>query len=285
MKARASCFGAGTIVNAIAGGKGVAFGLALRATATAETQPEPFGVRVDAVNGVDPKLAVSAARRVLERSGSGRGLAISVDSEIPISRGLKSSSAVANAVVLASARALAAELEPLEMIRIGVDAAVDAGVTLTGAFDDACASFFGGIVLTDNHARRILKRDRFSEDVVAVVHIPDRTIRKENLRRLDFGPIRPQVEAAFRLAERGEYFRAMDTNSGAYAAVLGVSEAPAVRAREAGALAAGISGTGPAIIALAERSDLEPVRDALAEPASVVRVVPLNHIESHEVVA
>src|SRR5207245_9558777 len=197
INALSSCFCGYTIVNANAGVKVVSFGFALRVTATAETQPEPFGVRVDAVNGVDPKLAVSAARRVLERSGSGRGLAISVDSEIPISRGLKSSSAVANAVVLASARALAAELEPLEMIRIGVDAAVDAGVTLTGAFDDACASFFGGIVLTDNHARRILKRDRFSEDVVAVVHIPDRTIRKENLRRLDFGPIRPQVEAAF----------------------------------------------------------------------------------------
>src|SRR5256712_13762793 len=138
------------MLNAVGGGKGVAFGLPPRAPATAETQPEPFGVRVDAVNGVDPKLAVSAARRVLERSGSGRGLAISVDSEIPISRGLKSSSAVANAVVLASARALAAALGPLGMIRIGVDPCVDAGVTLTRAFDHACASFFGGIVLTRN---------------------------------------------------------------------------------------------------------------------------------------
>src|SRR3989442_14984717 len=143
-------------------------------------------------------------------------------------------------------------------------------MTITGAFDGAFATFFGGIVLTDNHARRILKRDRFSEDVVAVVHIPDRTIRKENLRRLDFGPIRPQVEAAFRLAERGEYFRAMDTNSGAYAAVLGGGEAAAVRARGAGALAAGISGPGPAIIALAERSELQPVQEALSEPASLV---------------
>ncbi|HVG36407.1 MAG TPA: shikimate kinase [Thermoplasmata archaeon] len=285
MKARASCFGAGTVVNAIAAGHGVAFGLALQATATAETQPERFGVRIAAVEGVDPGLVMSAARRLLEQSGSGRGLAISVDSEIPVSRGLKSSSAVANAVVLASARALGAELEPLEMIRIGVDAALDAGVTLTGAFDDACASFFGGIVLTDNHARKILRRDRFSEDVVAVVHIPDRTIPKAALKRLDFGPIRPEVEAAYRLAERGEYFRAMEANSGAYAAVLGVSEAPAVRARKAGALAAGISGTGPAIIALAGRSEVEAVRAAMAEPASVVRIVPLNNIESREVVA
>ena len=285
MKARASCFGAGTIVNAIAAGRGVAFGLALRATATAETRPETFGARLDEVSGVDPGLVVSAARRVLERSGSGRGLSISVDSEIPISRGLKSSSAVANAVVLASARALGADLEPLEMIRIGVDAALDAGVTLTGAFDDACASFFGGIVLTDNQARGILKRDRFSDGIVAVLHIPNRTIPKASLRRTDFGAIRPQVETAFRLAERGEYFRAMEANSAAYASVLGVDEAPAVRAREAGALAAGISGTGPAIIALAERSAVEPVRLAMASAASAVRVVPLNNIESREVVA
>ena len=285
MRARASCFGAGTIVNAIATGRGAAFGLALRASATAETQAETFGVRVDAADGVDPGLALHAARRVLERSGSGRGLVISVDSEIPISRGLKSSSAVANAVVLASARALGAELEPLEMIRMGVDAALDAGVTITGAFDDACASFFGGIVLTDNQARKILKTDRFAGDVVAIVHVPHRSIRKASLKGMDFGAIRPQVENAFRLAQHGEYFRAMEANSAAYASDLGVDEAPAIRAREAGALAAGISGAGPAIIALAKRSQVEPVRKAMEEGASGGRVVPLNNLESREVVA
>jgi shikimate kinase len=285
MKARATCFGAGTVVNAIATGRGVAFGLALRASATAEIRPETFGLRVDTANGVDRGLAENAALRVRERSGSKRGLAISVDSEIPFSRGLKSSSAVANAVVLASAKALGLDLEPLEMIRIGVDAALEAGVTLTGAFDDACASFFGGIVLTDNHARRILKRDRFSEDLLAVVHIPDRTIPKAGLKHLDFRPIRPQVETAFRLAERGEYFPAMEANSRAYAPILAVDETPAVRAREAGALAAGISGTGPAIVALTETSEVEAVRAAMAGAASAVRVVPLNNIESREVVA
>ncbi len=116
MKARASCFGAGTIVNAIAAGRGVAFGLALRASATAERRPEAFGVRVDVADGVDPALALGAARMTRHQSGFGAGLAISVDSEIPISRGLKSSSAVANAVVLASARAVGVELEPLDML-------------------------------------------------------------------------------------------------------------------------------------------------------------------------
>ena len=81
MKARASCFGAGTIVNAIATGKGVAFGLALRASATAEAKPETFGVRTDVAHGGDSALALSAARIALPSflmnsvlSSSGRGL-------------------------------------------------------------------------------------------------------------------------------------------------------------------------------------------------------------------
>jgi len=284
MKARASCFGAGTIVNAIATGRGVAFGLALRASAIAERRPEALGVRVDVADGVDPALAMGAARRTLHRSGVGAGLAISIDSAIPISRGLKSSSAVANAVVLACTRALRVELEPLEMIRIGVRAAIEAGVTLTGAFDDACASFFGGIVSTDNDSETVLGRDRFPEDLVAVVEVPARMIPKASLKGVDFASIRPQVEAAFRLAQRGDYFRAMEANSAAYASVLGVDEAPAVRVREAGAIAAGISGTGPAIIALVRPPHVEPVRKAMEESASDVRVVRLNTVESRAVV-
>ncbi len=284
MKARASCFGAGTIVNAIATGRGVAFGLALRASAIAERRPEALGVRVDVADGVDPALAMGAARRTLHRSGVGAGLAISIHSAIPISRGLKSSSAVANAVVLACTRALRVELEPLEMIRIGVRAAIEAGVTLTGAFDDACASFFGGIVSTDNDSETVLGRDRFPEDLVAVVEVPARMIPKASLKGVDFASIRPQVEAAFRLAQRGDYFRAMEANSAAYASVLGVDEAPAVRVREAGAIAAGISGTGPAIIALVRPPHVEPVRKAMEESASDVRVVRLNTVESREVV-
>ncbi len=118
MKAQAICFGAGTIVNAIATGKGAAFGLALRATATAETRPEGFGVRVHVPASIDPALAQSSATRVLRRSRRKAGLEVSVDSEIPASRGLKSSSAVANAVVLAGARALGLDLEAHQIIRM-----------------------------------------------------------------------------------------------------------------------------------------------------------------------
>jgi len=285
MRAQASCFGAGTIVNAIAIGRGAAFGLALRVTATAETKPEGHGVRVQVPDGLDPALVRSCAERVLRQTPRSVGIEVAVTSEIPVSRGLKSSSAVANAVVLACAHALGAQLEPLRLIGIGVDAALDAGVTITGAFDDACACFFGGIVATDNRARKLLVSDRFPSGLVAVVEVPDRTITKSSLKGTDFGPIRPQIEEAFRLALNGDYFQALEVNSAAYAPLLGVDESPAIRARAAGAKAAGVTGTGPSILALATPPHVEAVRRAMDDGSSEVRVVNLNTVESRGVIA
>ena len=284
MRARASCFGAGTIVNAIAIGRGAAFGLALRVTATAETKPEDLDVRVHVPDGLDPALVRSCAERVLRLSAQEVGIEVTVTSEIPVSRGLKSSSAVANAVVLACAQALGAPLEPLQVIGIGVDAALDAGVTITGAFDDACASFFGGIVATDNRARKLLVADRFPSGLVAVVEVPDRTIAKSSLKGTDFVPIRPQVEEAFRLVLGGDYFRALEVNSAAYAPLLGVDESPAIRARAAGAKAAGVTGTGPSILALVAPPHVDAVRRAMNDGSSEVRVVNLNTVESRGVI-
>ncbi len=283
MKAQATCFGAGTIVCAIAVGKGAAFGLALRATAAAEASPGGDGVQVQLAGHVDPTLAMGCARRVLRRSRRKAGLLVRVDSEIPVSRGLKSSSAVANAVVLASARALGLELEPHQIIDIGIDAAFEAKVTLTGAFDDACASFYGGIVVTDNRARKIEKADRFPGDLMVVLHIPRRTITKPSLAAKDFSSIRPQVEEAYRLALRGEYFRAIEANSEAYAPLLEVDETPAKRARAAGAVAAGITGAGPAILALVKPVHVDAVVQALEDGEAEIRVASLNTLESREV--
>lgn len=283
MKAHASCFGAGTIVNAIATGKGAAFGLGLRANATAVVRPKDEGVKVRVPDGIDTALVDACARRVLRRSRRKASLEIAVDSEIPISRGLKSSSAVANAVTLASSRALGLDLEPHQVINLGVDAALDAGVTITGSFDDACASFFGAVCVTDNNSRRVLRTDRLVEDLVAVVQIPRRMITKRSLAGKDFSPIRARVEEAFRLAMAGDYFHAMERNSAAYAKILEIDETPAIRARAAGAMAAGITGTGPAIIALTKPAHRDAVARALAADDAEVRTVGLNTIEAREV--
>ncbi len=275
MTGQATCFGAGTIVNAIATGKGAAFGLALRATATAVATPNGNGVVVHSSPGIDPDLAVGCAKHVLRRSRRKVALEVTIDSEIPVSRGLKSSSAVANAVVLASARVLDVPLEPLQIINIGVDEALQARVTITGAFDDACASFFGGVVVTDNKARKLEKVDGLPADLLAALHIPRRMITKASLRGIDFSSIRTQVDEAYRLALQGDYLRALEVNSAAYAPLVGIDETPARRARAAGALVAGVSGAGPAIVALVRPARVDAVVRALEDGEAEVRVASL----------
>ena len=78
----------------------------------------------------------------------------------------------ANATALATVTALGKRLDDLEIIKIGVQAAFDAKCTITGAFDDACASYFGGAVITDNLNRQILKQLPLPKDLVVLFHVP-----------------------------------------------------------------------------------------------------------------
>src|SRR5690606_15322742 len=86
---------------------------------------------------------------------------IRVKSEIPIGYGLKSSSAVSNAVALACSR-LSREDEDIDdyaVLDAAVRASLEAKVTVTGAYDDATACYFGGFTVTDNYARRLIRRE------------------------------------------------------------------------------------------------------------------------------
>lgn len=284
MKARAACFGAATIVSALATGRGAAFGVRLRADAEADLVPESGGLAVEVEpKDAGPTLARACVERIAGRLGKPVSGRVATRSSIPPSRGLKSSSTAANALVLAAAKSLGATLNDLEAVNLGVDAALDAGVTITGAFDDACATYFGGVVITDNRQRTILRRDRLPGDLVAVLAIPAGKIEKTSLKGVDFSQIAGEVERAFADALAENYGPAIERNSRAYCRVLGIDPAPAGRARRAGALAAGLTGTGPAFFALCHPTDALEVARAMASESSETRVVPLNATKAPEV--
>jgi len=176
-------------------------------------------------------------------------------SNLPVARGLSSSSACSNAVVLATASALGKldyDIDPDSvLLSAGIDASMEAGVTVTGAFDDASASFYGGAVITDNARREILRREGMPELEVAIL-VPD---EKSYSGKVDLERIRllaPQVGIAHREALEGDIFRAMTLNGLIYCASLGYNPHPAMVALESGALAAGLSGKGPAFVAIGE---------------------------------
>lgn len=254
----ATALGAATILNAVANWKGSAFGVDLKTSAEVVLDDSPQ-VKGD-VPGIDDRLIVRSVERVLQRFGVDAGGIVRTESEIPLARGLKSSSSAANAAVLATLDALDEELDPLEATRIGVAAAKDAGVTITGAFDDATASMLGGVVVTDNREMELLKREELKSWVLLLV--PEEKIfsKDTDVRRSRL--IAPIADLIFDLALAGDYARAMTINGLVYCSALRLSSEPIFAALNSGARGASLSGTGPAYAALADDENIDEVEAA-----------------------
>ncbi|MGZ4934183.1 MAG: shikimate kinase [Halobacteriota archaeon] len=256
----ASALGAGTIINAIATLKGAAFGLDLRTYAQVEITDEGIVCEVADDPSVDTTLISACARLVLGRFAPESGVRITTRSEVPIASGLKSSSAAANAAVLALVRTLDVALEPIDVVRLGVQAARMARVTITGAFDDACASFFGGMVITDNELDLLLQRTEMKADVL--IYVPRERVYSAHTNVARAKLLAPWVETAFVLAADGQHEKAMVLNGVLYCCALGFSAEPLLVALEAGAKAVSLSGTGPSYVALVDRSSAMEVKRA-----------------------
>ncbi|MDD1772413.1 MAG: shikimate kinase [Methanomassiliicoccales archaeon] len=258
MIGRGQARGALTIINAIAAGKGCAVGVDLSTWAEVElSSGHGTEVHLDGLEGEPTELVEMCVSSVLERFSLKRKAVLRVRSQIPVSRGLKSSSAAANAVMLATLDALDQKMGAVDILRLNAEISMRAGVSVTGAMDDAAASLLGGVVFTDNLARVLLKREVWTVCPHAVINVPERMIRKAGLPRDRIALYRPVVETAFQMAWEGRYADAMCLNSLCYGAALGLDQELPIKAMMAGALGAGISGTGPAVAALVKGNEKE----------------------------
>jgi shikimate kinase len=266
-KAEALAHGAATIVNAIALGKGAAFGVDLWTKAQVKLTDEPQIIKGEIAS--DPSestlLIEKTVTRVFQHFKVEKqfGAKVKTYSNIPIARGLKSSSAAANAVALATTLALSKKLDDFKMVNLGVDAAFDAKVTVTGAFDDACASYFGGVVITDNLNRELIKRDTLPKDLAVLFHVPSTKSYTGNSNVNKLKTIAPLVKVAFEEAIKGNFWAALSLNGIIYSAVLGFDTSVALDALSAGALAAGLCGKGPAVTAVVPNDKIDMVKTAL----------------------
>ncbi len=265
MIGRGVSYGALSVINAIATGKGAGFGIDLKTEAVVEFTPEPeFIVTIDGHPTENTLLAELCAQEMLNRcpdSGM-RGAVIRTCSDIPISQGLKSSSSAANAILAAAADALGVAAEPLEISRLGATVSIAAGVSITGAFDDACACMLGGLVFTDNMERKLIRRVPMPDDCVAVIHLPRFQVRKTAFPKERMREMAHEVEQAYKAALAGDVGSAMYANGSCTCRALGITPAVADRALACGATAAGLSGTGPATGILVPADSLNEFLDA-----------------------
>jgi shikimate kinase len=273
-KARAVVHGAISIVNAIATGKGSALGISLKVTAEVELQ-KGHGLRVITGRNGNKLVKNIIQKTIPKQIIESNMIIIKVDSEIPVGYGLKSSSAVSNAVALACSQIEREEdINDYAILEVAVSSSLEAKVSLTGAYDDATACYFGGFTVTDNYSRRLIRKERAPENLYAIILLPSNTSRG------DLGKLRNLSDIfidAFRFAESGQYWKAMKLNGVLASAALSSSYTPVMVAMEHGALSASISGNGPSIAAVGYQEAVEPIVDALSKFEGKIIVSKVNN--------
>lgn len=263
--AEALCHGAVTVVNAMATGKGAALGIKLwtKAQVTITDRPGSIIARNVTEPNEDTRLMEVTVQRILRnfRVHHKFGAIVETRSSIPVAVGLKSSSAASNAVTLATLRALGRKMSDDLVVNMAVDASLEAGVTLTGAYDDAMACYAGGLVITENYRRQVLGRFAPRDQVRVMIYLPEGKKKyTKDVDRKKLRHISPSIEVAHREAIKGNYWLSMTINGLVYSNALGFDPAPAKKALEAGAFAAGLSGKGPAVAAIVPASKVENIR-------------------------
>jgi shikimate kinase len=264
--AEAISHGAATIINAIATGKGAAVGVDLwtKASVTLTDEKGQVDIKIRSDSSENPALAQKTVQRVLRHFDLENkfGAKVETKSNIPVARGLKSSSAAANAISLATTAALERSLDDVMVVKLGVDGALDAKVTITGAFDDACASYFGGIIITDNMERKIIKRFETAEPLKVLFFVPTKKTYTASSDVKRMKAMASAVKVAYNEAMNGNYWSALTLNGLIFSSALGYDSSPAVDALTAGAIASGLSGTGPAVSVIVSEEKIGLVKDA-----------------------
>ena len=264
--------GAISIVNAIATGYGSAMGISLNVKVEIISKR---GSGLIFQKGGGSLMIKKIIYDVLQSKYiNNNQLLININSEIPSGMGLKSSSAVSNAVALACISLTNKEISDEFVLNSAIDASLYAKTTITGAYDDSTACYYGGFVTTDNYKRKIWKRENSPTDISAVIFLPNNKKRGDVTRLKLFSDIYLE---AFQLAYSGQYWKAMTLNGVLTSSLLSNSYTITRMCLENGALAASISGNGPAIAAVVRESEVQKIKSVLSNLDGRVMISRTNN--------
>ena len=264
--------GAISIVNAVATGFGSAMGISLEVKVEIVSK-KGSGIIFQKGRG-SPMIKKIIHDMLPLKYLSNNQLMININSEIPSGMGLKSSSAVSNAVALACNSLVNKDDNDEFVLNSAIDASLYAKTTITGAFDDSTACYYGGFVTTDNYKRKIMKREPTPTDIYAVIFLPNNKKRGDTSRLRLLSNIYLE---AFQLANSGQYWKAMTLNGVLTSSLLSNSYTITRLCLDNGALAASISGNGPAVAAVAYEGDIQKINSVLSNLDGRVIVSKTNN--------
>ena len=273
--AKALMHGAVSIVNAIATGKGATLGISLNVESTIEATQGTGIIFENKESSLSARLIRSVIEKAVPKNELAKSkLRILLRSEIPSGYGLKSSSAISSVISLACAKLFRPEVNDLEVLRYGVQASIETKVSITGAYDDACACYFGGFVVTDNYNLKIVKSEKAPGDLSAVIFIP-RSRKRGNVNKLKI--LQGVFLQAWSLASNSDYWNAMLLNGLATSTILNSDPRILTDLIEAGALSASVSGNGPSIAAISKKESVSSVKRAFLSRDGEIIVSDINN--------
>lgn len=254
-------------------------GLALRLRCVVDATP---AVRMTVDDGDGPvELSPGDMLHGAVMAAVGESMALTVDNEVPRTRGLGSSSAVTVAAAAAAQRAVGREPVREEIYELVAE--------IEGHGDNAAAAVYGGLMAVGSAGPYRLE---MSPDLVPIVGIPESRLATQRAREV-VPPQVPLAAAARNVARAVLLVEGLRTGNpeafvssggdelheGARGPLSPVTTAMIAAALGAGALHAAWSGAGPTALAFATGDTQDAVIAALAnvlDGSGVVRMLPVD---------
>lgn len=238
--------------------------IAIDLKTTVNIHDEPLDVQED-YHGLLDAVLYSWRKRGLPTP---RTMGWEVISDVPIGQGLKSSSALACAALRALNESSWTGLSDSEIVDIAVESQMNCGCSVTGSMDDSWAAMGPGWKLVDPRmpaSESILFEGDVDDDVSVLIILRGR--REVEIDANSFSQNSHLFERSLASLTSGSVLDALSSNGMAVAS--STDDFEALRtcnlAIASGALAAGLSGSGPAIAVVCYTVDAENVRNRIEE--------------------
>jgi len=275
----ANVYGAVSIVNAIATGKGATLGIDTFVE-TKLRKKEGTGIHITSENKTISSRLINKlieniiSKKVLDKTR----IELDFKSNIPTGYGLKSSSAISSAVILACAKAFNKQMTDEEILKMGARVSIQTKVSITGAYDDACACYFGGFNVTDNLNMKLLHREIAPKELQAIIFLP-KSRKRGNLKNLK--NFKNAFEKSWSLANNLDYWNAGILNGIATTSILNSEPNLIMKLMEKGALCATISGNGPSIMAITHKNNKSRIQKEFSGLDGKIIVSNINNKKAY----
>ena len=267
--------GAVSIVSAIATGNGATLGIDTFVKTRLKVK-DGRGIHITSDNRtISSRLINKVIENIIPKKQLEKvRLELDFQSNIPTGYGLKSSSAISTAVSLVCSKAFKKKLTDNEILKIGIESSIQTNVSITGAYDDACACYYGGFNVTNNYKRDLVFRNIAPNNLQAIIFLP-KSRKRGNVKKLkDFNPA---FEKAWELAKNHDYWNASILNGIATSSILNSNPKLLFQLIKKGAVSATISGNGPSIVAITKKGHNSNIKKELSSLEGKVIISNINN--------